>query len=169
MKLRSLFETFAGIHRVQRVSKTEKNGRRHSSIVTIFHTNKELLSEFVINKKDIRIDTYRDRGNGGQHKNVTDSAVRITHLPTNIIVTATEDRSQIVNREVAMSRLKKKLQEQQYLELKFKENSERAKHFIGKKDWSWCSWRDEVISPTGKSMSMKSALKGNLKGILDDS
>jgi peptide chain release factor 1 len=102
----------SGVHRVQRVPATEAQGRIHTSAATVAVLPEVEDVEIEIRDEDIRIDTYRSSGAGGQHVNKTDSAVRITHLPTNIVVTSSE-KSQHQNRARAMKVLKMKLYEQQ--------------------------------------------------------
>ncbi len=126
--------TETGVHRLVRKSPFDSTGGRHTSFASVFvYPEVDDSIEIDINPADLRVDTYRASGAGGQHINKTDSAVRITHLPTNIVVQCQNDRSQHKNRAEAMSMLKSKLYE---FELR-KRQSEQDKLEAGKADVGW--------------------------------
>ncbi|CAN0135381.1 unnamed protein product, partial [Phaeothamnion confervicola] len=126
--------TETGVHRLVRKSPFDSNARRHTSFASVFvYPEVDESIEVEINPADLRIDTYRASGAGGQHINKTDSAVRITHLPTNIVVQCQNDRSQHRNRAEAMAMLKSRLYE---LELR-KRQAEQDKLEDSKTDIGW--------------------------------
>lgn len=125
----------AGVHRVQRVPVTESQGRIHTSTVTVAVMPEAEETDFEINPADLRIDVFRSGGHGGQSVNTTDSAVRITHLPTNTVVTCQDEKSQIKNKEKAMGVLRSRLL-QAKLDAEHKELSEARQKLIGSGDRS---------------------------------
>ncbi len=120
----------SGVHRVQRVPETEASGRIHTSTVTVAVLPEVDDVEVEINTSDLKVDTYRASGAGGQHVNKTDSAVRITHMPTGFVVACQSERSQIQNREAAMKMLRSKLYEHMQ-EQQMKEQANERKLQVG--------------------------------------
>ncbi|MCA1927630.1 MAG: peptide chain release factor 1 [Calditerrivibrio sp.] len=125
----------AGGHRVQRIPQTESSGRIHTSACTVAVLPEADDVDVHIDQKDLRIDVYRSSGAGGQHVNTTDSAVRITHIPTGIVVACQEERSQIKNKEKAMKLLKSKILEME-IEKQKNELAESRKQQVGSGDRS---------------------------------
>jgi len=156
----------SGVHRLVRISPFDSNARRHTSFasVYVFPVIDDSI-EVDIRQEDLRVDTYRAGGAGGQHVNKTDSAVRFTHLPTGIVVACQSERSQIKNRATAMSLLRARLYEHYRLE-KEKENEKFAQE---KKDISWGNQiRSYVFQPyTMVKDSRTKTETGNIQAVMD--
>jgi peptide chain release factor 2 len=155
-----------GIHRLVRISPFDANARRHTSFTSVF-VFPEISDdiEIDINEKDLKVDTYRASGAGGQHVNKTDSAIRITHLPSGIVVSCQSERSQHKNRSTAMKQLRARLYEQ---ELEKKESAATA--LAGeKKDIAWGSQiRSYVLHPYRLVKDHRTGFEvGNADGVLD--
>jgi peptide chain release factor 2 len=155
-----------GVHRLVRISPFDANKRRHTSFASVLTTPEVDQSIDVnIDEKDLRIDTYRASGHGGQHVNKTDSAVRITHLPTNTVVQCQNERSQHKNKAFAMKLLASKLYELEELKQK-----ERMNEFSrGKKDIAWGSQiRSYVMQPYQLVKDHRTNFEvGNVSAVLD--
>ena len=155
-----------GVHRLVRISPFDSSGRRHTSFASVDVTPEiENDTEVEIDPEDIRVDTYRSSGAGGQHVNKTDSAVRITHLPTNIVVSCQNERSQHQNRDMAMKLLMSKL-----VELKEQENKENLKELQG--DYSQITWGSQIRSYVFQPYTMvkdhrTNAEVGNVQAVMD--
>ncbi|MBF1196823.1 MAG: peptide chain release factor 2 [Fusobacterium periodonticum] len=157
-----------GVHRLVRISPFDANKKRHTSFASV-----EVVPEVddnvevEINPADIRIDTYRASGAGGQHVNMTDSAVRITHFPTGVVVTCQKERSQLSNRETAMKMLKSKL-----LEIELKKKEEEMKKIQGEQtDIGWGNQiRSYVFQPYALVKDHRTNTEiGNVKAVMDGS
>ncbi len=155
-----------GIHRLVRISPFDAGKRRHTSFASVFvypEVNEDIVIE--INEDDLRVDTYRSSGAGGQHVNKTDSAVRLTHLPTGIVVQCQNERSQHKNRSTAMKVLKARL-----YELKLKEQEEKMDVLHNaKKDIAWGSQiRSYVLQPYRLAKDHRTNMEiGNVDAVLD--
>jgi peptide chain release factor 1 len=123
----------SGAHRVQRIPRTESQGRVHTSAATVAVMPKLELEDVNIKKSDLKIDTFRASGAGGQHVNKTESAIRITHLPTGIVSESQDGRSQHKNKEIAMSQLLQRIQDQQR-EAHQAEQASKRKSLVGSGD-----------------------------------
>jgi peptide chain release factor 2 len=157
--------TETGVHRLVRKSPFDANARRHTSFASVFvYPEVDESIEVEINPADLRIDTYRASGAGGQHVNRTDSAVRLTHLPTNVVVQCQSDRSQHRNRAEAMSMLKAKLYE---LELR-KRLAEREKLEESKTDIGWGHQIRSYVLDQSRIKDLRTGVeKGATQTVLD--
>lgn len=156
----------SGVHRLVRISPFDSNARRHTSFASVWvYPVVDDAIDIQIEEKDIRVDTYRASGAGGQHVNKTDSAIRITHIPTNIVVQCQNDRSQHRNRAQAMSMLKARLYEH---ELK-KREAEAAASEASKSEIGWGHQiRSYVLQPYQMVKDLRTQVeKGNAYGVLE--
>lgn len=155
-----------GIHRLVRISPFDASGRRHTSFASVFlYPEVDDEIDIVIEDKELRIDTYRASGHGGQHVNKTDSAVRITHLPTNIVVQCQNEKSQHRNKEMAMRVLRSRLYEHEQA----KRQEEIDKLNATKKEIAWGSQiRSYVLQPYRLIKDVRTGMeKGNVDAVLD--
>jgi len=159
-------KTEIGIHRLVRISPFDSNSRRHTSFASVFCTP-EVDDEIVIdiNPKDLKTDTYRSQGAGGQHVNKTDSAVRITHLPTGTVAQCQNERSQHKNKTMAMKILRSKL----YDHYKKQQDEEKMAQEKTKKDISWGNQiRSYVFQPYTLVKDLRTGVEiGNVEGVMN--
>lgn len=155
-----------GVHRLVRISPFDSSGKRHTSFASV-----DVLPELddsikvEINPKDLKVDTYRSSGAGGQHVNKTESAIRITHIPTGVVVQCQNERSQISNRETAMKMLTAKL-----IELKELEHKDKIEDIQGK--YSQIAWGSQIRSYVFQPYTMVKDHRtnyevGNIDGVMD--
>ena len=157
--------TESGVHRLVRKSPFDANNRRHTSFASVFiYPEVDETIEIEINPADLRIDTFRASGAGGQHVNKTDSAVRITHLPTNIVVQCQNDRSQHRNRAEAMAMLKSRLYE---LEMRKREQEKKALE-DSKTDIAWGHQIRSYVLDQSRIKDLRTNVEiGNTQAVLD--
>ena len=156
----------SGVHRLVRISPFDSNARRHTSFASVYsYPVVEEVDDFEIDENDIRVDTYRASGAGGQHINKTDSAVRMTHIPTNIVVACQNERSQIKNRSTALRLLKARVR-QHYKEI---EEKERQSKLAEKKKIEWGSQiRSYVLHPYNMVKDHRTDVEtSNTQAVLD--
>jgi peptide chain release factor 2 len=152
------FKSEIGVHRLVRISPFDSNSRRHTSFAAVNVTPELATSQdIIINDDDVRIDVYRSSGNGGQGVNTTDSAVRITHIPTGIVVAVQNERSQLKNKEIAFNILKSKLKQKSDLEQKEKIDSLKGNENI---DFG-SQIRNYVLEPYSLVKDLRSGYESN--------
>jgi len=157
--------TETGVHRLVRKSPFDANARRHTSFASVFvYPEVDETIDVVINPADLRVDTFRASGAGGQHVNKTDSAIRITHLPTNVVVQCQSDRSQHRNRAEAMAMLKSKLYE---LEVR-KRQEEKQVLEDAKTDIGWGHQIRSYVLDQSRIKDLRTNIEiGNTQAVLD--
>jgi peptide chain release factor 2 len=160
-----MLRTETGVHRLVRKSPFDSGARRHTSFASVFvYPEVDENIDIEINSSDLRVDTYRASGAGGQHINKTDSAVRITHLPTNTVVQCQNQRSQHQNRDNAMNQLRAKLYE---LEL-MKQNEEKKAAEEAKSDIGWGSQIRSYVLDQSRIKDLRTNVEtGNTQAVLD--
>ncbi len=155
-----------GVHRLVRISPFDSNKRRHTSFASVdVIAEIEDDDEIVVKDEDIRIDTYRSSGKGGQHVNKTDSAVRITHIPTGIVVACQNERSQLKNKETAMKILKSRIHEK----LEDEKRAEMDKFYGQKGEISWGNQiRSYVFQPYQMVKDLRTGVEtANIQSVMD--
>jgi len=162
----------SGVHRVQRIPKTEKGGRIHTSTATVAIMPQVKKEEVKINPRDLRIDTFRSSGPGGQYVNKRDSAVRITHIPTGIVASSQQERTQLANKETSFQILRSKLYARQ-LEKELRKQGANRREQIGtgersEKIRTYNFPQDRVTDHRIKKKwhNIESILDGNLEPII---
>ncbi len=157
--------TETGVHRLVRKSPFDANHKRHTSFASVFVSPEiDESIDIDINPADLRVDTYRASGAGGQHVNRTDSAVRITHLPTNIVVQCQSDRSQHKNRAEAMKQLRAKLYELELQKRRAKQDELEA----GKMDVTWGSQIRSYVLDMSRIKDLRTGVEvANTQAVLD--
>jgi peptide chain release factor 2 len=158
----------SGVHRLVRISPFDSSARRHTSFASIWvYPEIDTNIEIEIEEKDLRVDTYRSSGAGGQHVNTTDSAVRITHIPTNVVVQCQNERSQHKNRATAMKMLQARLYE---IELRKREDATKQDS-LNKGDNGWGNQiRSYVLHPYQMVKDLRTGYEtGNTGAVLDGS
>ena len=160
-----MLRTETGVHRLVRKSPFDSGARRHTSFASVFvYPEVDDTIEIDINPSDLRVDTYRSSGAGGQHVNTTDSAIRITHIPTNTVVQCQMERSQHKNRDQAMSQLRAKLYE---LELQ-KQNEVKQAAEESKSDIGWGSQIRSYVLDQSRIKDLRTGVEtGNTQAVLD--
>ena len=160
-----MLRTETGVHRLVRKSPFDSGARRHTSFASVFvYPEVDDTIEIDINPADLRVDTYRSSGAGGQHVNTTDSAVRITHIPTNTVVQCQTERSQHQNRDRAMNQLRAKLYE---LELQ-KQNEVKQAAEEAKSDIGWGSQIRSYVLDQSRIKDLRTGVEtGNTQAVLD--
>ncbi|MEZ4926790.1 MAG: peptide chain release factor 1 [Saprospiraceae bacterium] len=165
----------SGIHRVQRIPETEAKGRVHTSAASVAALPKMEPEDIDIRKDDIKTDTFRASGAGGQHVNKTESGVRFTHLPTGVVAESTESRSQHKNREIAMGRLIQQIREAQ-VQKEASALSSARKSLVGSGDrsekirtYNWPQNRvtDHRLEGDSKNFNLDKVMEGDLDGIVE--
>jgi peptide chain release factor 1 len=165
----------SGVHRVQRVPETESGGRIHTSAATVAVLPQVEEVDFKLDMNELKIDTYRSSGAGGQHVNKTESAIRVTHLPTGLVVECQDERSQYKNKDRALQIMRAKLyereQERQHAELAAERKSQVGtgdrSDRIRTYNFPQNRVTDHRLSGEGRSFNLESIINGNLDPLLD--